>query len=178
MLTVTDVIYYQPQHEDGSMPEGLAPNQAFISEEAAAEWLYWLDEEGNEDIDIREYCNDDLADVELLDGNGNPLPKIESLTDGAIAGEICDYVLSDIGTGWEPGTAADLRIFKNEGETEDEYNDRLYTKALDLINEAIGHIEEDQEYDFTSYGGNPDTEWYDEAREIAIFAIIRWMRGD
>lgn len=172
MLTVTDVIYYQPQHADGSMPEGLASNQAFISEEAAADWLYWLDEEGNEDIEIREYCNDDLADVELLDGNGNPLPKIESLSEAAIAGVICDYILDDA------GSIDNLRAPKMDNETEDEYNDHLYGLALDLINETIGYIEEDQEYDFTSYGGNPDTEWYDEAREIAIFTVIRWMRGD
>ena len=172
MLTVTDVIYYQPQHEDGSMPEGLASNQAFISEQDAADWLYWLDEEGNEDIDLREYCNDDLADVELLDGNGNPLPKIESLSDAAIASMICDRIV------WDAGSIDNLRSLKQADETEDEYNDRLYGEALDLINETIGCIEEEQEYDFTSYGGNPETEWYDEAREIAIFAVIRWMRGD
>ena len=172
MLTVTDVIYYQPQHADGSMPEGLASNQAFVSEEAAADWLYWLDEEGNEDIDLREYCNDDLADVELLDGNGNPLPKIESLSDEAIASMICDNIV------WDAGSIDNLRNVKQDDETEDEYNDRLYGEALDLINETIGCIEEDQEYDFTSYGGNPDTEWYDEAREIALSTVIRWMRGD
>ena len=169
MLSMTDVIYYQPQHEDGSMPEGLASNQVFISEQDAVDWLSWLDEEGNEDIEIREYCNDDLADVEVLDAYGNPLRKIETFSDEEIAEMITDEVLL------YAGSIDNLHATRQSDETEDQFKDRVYGEAIDLINDAITVIEEDQEYDFTSFGGNPAFEWYDKALHLAVQTVMGWM---
>ena len=43
------------------------------------------------------------------------------------------------------------------------------------MNDAIVAIEESGDYDFSSCGGNPDIEWYDEARDEAVRHVIRWM---
>ena len=32
--------------------------------------------------------------------------------------------------------------------------------------------------DFSSFGGNPDVEWYDEARDQAIWTVMDWMLED
>jgi hypothetical protein len=173
MITINDYPYYQPQHENGDMPEGLFSFQAFRSEQEAIDWMEWhLDEEGNDDIDIREYCNDDIEGVTLIDYNGDIIPKIEDLSDEEIADMITDRILLDA------GSIDNLHATRQSDETEDQFKDRVYGEALDLINDTIACIEEDNEYDFSSYGGNPDVEWYDEARELALETVIGWMLED
>ena len=131
-----------------------------------------LDEEGNDDIDIREYCNDDIEGVTLIDYNGDIIPKIEDLSDEEIADMITDRILLDA------GSVDNLHAARQSDETEDQFKDRVYGEALDLINDTIACIEEDNEYDFSSYGGNPDVEWYDEARELALETVMGWMLED
>jgi hypothetical protein len=173
MITINDYPYYQPQHENGDMPEGLFSFQAFRSEQEAIDWMEWhLDEEGNDDIDIREYCNDDIEGVTLIDYNGDIIPKIEDLSDEEIADMITDRILLDA------GSIDNLHATRQSDETEDQFKDRVYGEALDLINDTIGCIEEDNEYDFSSFGGNPDVEWYDEAREDALWTVMNWMLED
>lgn len=173
MITINDYPYYQPQHENGDMPEGLFSFQAFRSEQEAIDWMEWhLDEEGNDDIDIREYCNDDIEGVTLIDYNGDIIPKIEDLSDEEIADMITDRILLDA------GSIDNLHATRQSDETEDQFKDRVYGEALDLINDTIACIEEDNEYDFSSYGGNSDVEWYDEARELALETVMGWMLED
>ena len=73
------------------------------------------------------------------------------------------------------GSIDSLVQVPQDGETKDQYADRLYGLALDEVNAAIASIEEQNEYDFSAYGGNPDTEWYDEARDEAVNTVMRWM---
>jgi hypothetical protein len=173
MITINDYPYFQPQHENGDMPEGLFSFQAFRSEQEAIDWMdAHLDEQGNDDIEIREYCNDDIEDVTLIDYNGDIIPKIEDLSDEEIADMITDRILIDA------GSIDNLHATRQSDETEDQFKDRVYGEALDLINDTIACIEEDNEYDFSSYGGNPDVEWFDEAREQALWTVMDWMLED
>ena len=66
---------------------------------------------------------------------------------------------------------------RDKEETFEAYSDRVYGRALDLVNETIGNVEEELEYDFSSFGGNPDTDWFDEAREGVMTVVMRWMFG-
>ena len=171
MLTINDYKYYQPQYEDGEMPEGLWSFQTFQSEQEAIDWAEkHLD--GDREIEIHEYCNDDIEDVTLIDSDGDIIPKIEDLSDEDIADLITDRILLDA------GSIDNLHATRQSDETEDQFKDRVYGEALDLINDAIGCIEEDNEFDFSSFGGNPDVEWYDEARDQAIWTVMDWMLED
>ena len=171
MITINDYKYYQPQYEDGEMPEGLWRLQAFQSEQEAIDWAEkHLD--GDREIEIPEYCNDDIEDVTLIDSDGDIIPKIEDLSDEDIADLITDRILLDA------GSIDNLHATRQSDETEDQFKDRVYGEALDLINDTIGCIEEDNEFDFSSFGGNPDVEWYDEARDQAIWTVMDWMLED
>ena len=172
-MTINDYKYYQPQHENGDMPKGLFSFQAFRDEQEAIDWMEWhLDEEGNDDIEIREYCNDDIEDVTLIDYNGDIIPKIEDLSDEEIADLITDEILLNA------GSIDNLHATRQSDETEDQFKDRVYGEALDLINDTIAEIEDANDFHFSSYGGNPDTEWYDEARELAMQTVMGWMLED
>ena len=171
MITINDYKYYQPQYEDGEMPEGLWSFQVFRSEQEAIDWAEkHLD--GDREIEIHEYCNDDIEDVTLIDSDGDIIPKIEDLSDEDIADMITDQILLDA------GSIDNLHATRQSDETEDQFKDRVYDEALDLVNDTIGFIEGDNEYDFSSYGGNPDVEWYDEAREDALWTVMNWMLED
>ena len=164
MVTINDYPYFQPQHPDGTMPEFLESNQAFQTEESAIDWLEEHATHEKPDFEIREYCNDDLDNVVLIDFDGNIIPKIEDLTDDQIEDLIVEEVQKN---------NPDLTVVPaQDGETQDAYNDRLYGEAHNLVMEAISEIEEANDYDFSSYGGNPDTEWYDEARHNAIIRVM------
>lgn len=166
MVTIIDYPYFQPQHPDGTMPEFLDSNVAFQSEQTAIDWLEEHASHEKPDFEIREYCNDDLADVVLIDANGDTILKIEDLTDEAIEDLIVEEVKKN---------NHGLKVHTNKGESKDAYNDRLYGEAQNLVMEAISEIEEANDYDFSSYGGNPDTEWYDEARHNAIITVMKWL---
>lgn len=172
MLTIIDYPYFQPDryYDDGinvdylGTPEGLFSFQAFRTEEECRQWL--INHDYNpDDFVIHEYCNDDIEDVTLIDEDGNVIPKIEDFTDDEIEDMLTDEVrLND-----------NLTVEHQDGETEDQYMDRVYGLALDKVNGAICAIEEANEYDFSFYGGNPDSEWYDEARDEAVKTVVRWM---
>ncbi|MBR2093218.1 MAG: hypothetical protein IJ904_04140 [Candidatus Methanomethylophilaceae archaeon] len=171
MLTATDFCYYQPRLADGSMAGLLEPNQAFPSEQKAIDWCdEHLDEE---DVDIKEFRNRDIPNVKIIDYDETPIRKIESFSSDEIETLLTETVLHDTCDGIEG-----LKMERDEGETEDAFKDRIYGKALDLVNEAVCTLEESLEYDFSSYGGNPDTEWYDEARDGAVLTVTKWMLGE
>lgn len=171
MLSIVDYPYFQPQYPDGTMPEGLFSFQVFKSEQEAIDWMEMhLDaDEKSETIEIREYANDDIEGVVMIDSSGNPTMKIEEVPTDGISNLICDEVLHNV------YSLNDLYTPKMENETQQAYEDRVYTKANDLVNQAIELIEEENDYDFSSYGGNPDVDWYDEARFDAVQTVLRWV---
>ena len=172
MLTIIDYPYFQPDRysddgtniEYGGIPEELFSFQAFRTEEECRQWL--INHGYNpDDFVIHEYCNDDIEDVTLIDEDGNVIPKIEDFSDDEIEDMLTDEVRFN----------DNLTVERQDGETEDQYMDRVYGLALDKVNDAICAIEEANEYDFSFYGGNPDTEWYDEARDEAVQQVMKWM---
>ena len=174
MITINDYKYYQPDrivNGELELPEGLWSFQAFRTEE---ECIQWLEDNGYnpDEWEIHEYCNDDIEEVTLIDSDGDIIPKIEDLSDEDIADLITDRILLDA------GSIDNLHATRQSDETEDQFKDRVYGEALDMINDAIGCIEEDNEFDFSSFGGNPDVEWYDEARELALETVMGWMLED
>ena len=176
MLTIIDYPYFQPDRysddgtniEYGGMPEELFSFQAFRTEEECRQWL--INHGYNpEEFVIHEYCNDDIEDVTLIDEDGDVIPKIEDFTDEEIEDMLTDEVM------FSAGSIDNLVQVPQDGETKDQYMDRLYGLAMDEVNAAISSIEEANEYDFSAYGGNPDTEWYDGARDEAVQQVMKWM---
>jgi hypothetical protein len=172
MLTINDYPYYQPVYKDadgnptGTMPQELFSFQAFRSEENCREWL-WQNGYDDEQFEICEYCNDDIDGVTIIDEYGDIIDKIEEVTDYEREQSIVDEL-----------TFVPHEGDRKEGEDEDAYNDRLYGIALDKVNHAIGSVETKNEYDFSSYGGNPDTEWYDEVRDDVVRMTVLRLRGE
>ncbi len=131
-----------------------------------------LDEDNCEKIEVREYCNDDIEGVTVIDHNGDILPKIEEMS----TEEITDYITDEILL--NEGSIDNMIATKQSDETYQEFEDRVYTEALDLVNSTIEEIEEANEFDFSAYGGNPEVDWYDEARDEAVQRVIAWMHGE
>ena len=176
MLTINDYKYFQPvQYFDdgtnvewGDVPNGMFSFQAFRTEEECRQWLINNNYEPG-DFDICEYCNDDIEDLTLIDADGDIIPKIETLSDDEITDVLTDEVLL------YAGSIDNLHQMRQSNETMDQFKDRVYGLALDEVNDAISSIEEANEFDFSSYGGNPDTEWYDAARDEAVRQVMGWM---
>lgn len=176
MLTTIDYTYFQPDRysddgtniEYGGMPEELFSFQAFRTKEECTGWLI-NHGYSPEDFVIHEYHNNDIEDVTLLDENGDVIPKIEEYSVEEITELLTDEVL------FSAGSIDNLVQVPQDGETKEQFMDRVYGLALDEVNSAITGIEEANEYDFSSYAGNPDVEWYDEARDEAVRQVMRWM---
>lgn len=178
MYTREHYIYYQPEYKDGTnsnnsgLPDGLWSFQAFLTPDICKKWL-----ESNgynpDDFVINEYQDDDIEEVTIIDcdndGGERILDRIEDLDDDEIADRIEDTVI------WNAGSIDNLHTCKQDDETQQEYEDRIYTWALDLIHDAISEIEENNDYNFQSYAGTPETEWYDEARGMVLDTILSYM---
>ena len=69
---------------------------------------------------------------------------------------------------------------KNLAKTYDpkSFEDRIYTWALEMVHDAISEIEENNDYNFQTYAGTQETEWYDEARDVAVQEILAMMTED
>lgn len=176
MLTTSDFKYYQPcgYSDDGTVieylgiPDGLFSFQAFRSEGECREWLKKNGYNPNEFVIVK-YSNDDIEDMILIDADGNAIPKIEEFSDDEIENLITDEVL------FETGSIDNLCIEKQDDETRDQFMDRVYNNALDKVTDAICTIEEYGDYDFSCYGGNPETEWYDGAQDNAVKVVMNWI---
>ena len=179
MLSKYYFTYYQPEwyHDDGTSidyggtPDELFSFQAFRTEEECRDWLINHDYNPG-DFVIHEYCDDEIEDVTLIDANGDVIPKIEALSDEEIEDLLTGQVLLTA------GSIDNLHATRQSDETEDQFKDRVYTEALDQVNAAIESIEKSGDYDFSSYCNNPDTEWYDEARDEAVRTVMNWMLED
>jgi hypothetical protein len=125
----------------------------------------------NGDFCIFEYQDDDIDDVTLIDQNGDIIPRIEEVPEDRIVNMLTDEVLFNAGT----GSLDNVVILKQDDETQQEYEDRVYQKALDAVNDEIVYIEENGKYNFQSYCGTPDVEWYDKARDWAVKDVMAWM---
>lgn len=175
MLTREHYVYYQPQFADGvtnseigGLPDGLWSFQAFLTKDICKKWLENNDY-NPDDFVINEYQDDDIEEVTIIDEYGENLDRIEDLTDDEIADRIEDTVI------WNAGSIENLYTCKQDDETQQEYEDRIYDWALELIGDAIGDIEANNDYNFQTYAGTPDTEWYDVAREMVLETILSYM---
>jgi len=176
MLSDKRFAYYQPEAyydngtdiDYGPIPEELFSFQAFPTREECEEWLRIHNYNPDEFV-IHEYHDDDIEDVALIGHNGDALVMIEDLEEDGLVNLIGDEVLLNA------GSMANLRTRKRDDETQQEYEDRLYTEALNYVNAAIVSIEESGEYNFQSYIGTPAVEWYDEARDWAVKDVMAWM---
>ena len=67
---------------------------------------------------------------------------------------------------------------KKEGETEQDYEDRIHTDAHDAIMWAVGHLENDAYCDFDGIDldAKDGVAWYDEVREDAISIVCDWFK--
>ena len=176
MLSDKKFTYYQPQayYDDGTcinygaLPEELSSFKAFPTKEECEEWLK---NNRYEPVDfcINEYHDDDIEEVTLIDRNGDVLMRIEELEEDGLVNLIGDEVL------FNAGSMDNLKTTRQDDETQQEYEDRIYTEALDYVNAAIVNIEESGEYNFQSYCGTPAVEWYDEARDWAVRDVLAWM---
>lgn len=176
MLSKDHYVYYQPQwyHDDGTnitygdVPDEMWDFQAFLIEDICKEWLKNHDYNPGDFI-INEYQDDDIEEVQIIDENGENLDRVEDLYDDELADHIEDTVI------WNAGSIDNLHTCKQDDETQQEYEDRIYGWALDLVNDAICEIEQNNDYNFQTYAGNPDADWYDEAREIVLRNILGYM---
>lgn len=179
MLTEKRFTYYQPEayFDDGTninygdTPEGLFSFEAFPTKGECEEWLR---DNGYEpgDFNIHEYHDDDIEEVKLIDRYGVTLLRIEELGEDGIVNLLGDEVL------FIAGSMDNLLAVRQDDETEDQFKDRVYTEATDHVNEAIVSIEESGEYNFQSYCGTPEVEWYDGARDWAVRDVMNWMMGE
>ena len=178
MISDKTFTYYQPEwyYDDGitilygGTPDELFSFQAFRTEDECREWLINHDYNPDKFV-IHEYHDDDIEEVTLIDKYGDVIPRIEEFEDDDIEDLITDIILG------YAGSMDNLEVLKQSNETWDEFKDRVYGDALDMVNDAISEIEESGDYNFQAYIGCPDVEWYDEAREGAVFQVMRWMLG-
>ena len=176
MISKEHYTYYQPEWykddntniEYGGVPNGLYSFDAFRSEDECEEWLINHGYEPG-DFVIHQYCNDDIEEVRIIDSDGDTVLRIEEFDTDEIAEFIEDQVI------WNAGSTDNLKTCKQDDETQQEYEDRIYQWALDLVNDAIADVEDENDYNFQSYCGTPDTEWYDEARDITVRRILQYM---
>lgn len=178
MYTRDHYVYYQPQYkvpvDDEPLPNGLWSFQAFLTPDTCKKWLLsWG--YNPDDFTIEEYQDDDIEEVTIIDydndGGERILDRIEDLTDDEITDRIIDTVL------WHHG-ADNLRVHRGDDESEQDFEDRIYTWALEMVHDAISEIEENNDYNFQTYAGTQGTEWYDEARDVAVQEILAMMTED
>jgi len=179
MLSDKRFTYYQPQayYDDGTninygaTPEELASFEAFPTREECEAWLK-NNNYNPGDFCINEYEDDDIEEVTLIDRNSDVIPRIEELEEDGLVNLIGDEVL------FNAGSMDNLRTMRQDDETRQEYKDRVYEEALDYVNDAIVSLEESGDYNFQSYCGTPDVEWYDKARDWAVKDVMAWMTED
>lgn len=67
---------------------------------------------------------------------------------------------------------------KGENESQQEYEDRIYTDAHSAVMDAVARAEEDEYNDFEGLDldANDGVAWYDEVREDAIRIVCGWFK--
>jgi hypothetical protein len=172
--------YYQPKWykddgtniEYGGLPDELYSFQVFKTREGACNWLIQHGYDPD-NFNIAEYHNDDIEEPTFIDEYGDKYEKIEDVDDDTLLDLIVDRVVLDA------GGVDNLPLTRQNQETDQEREDRLYTEAHSAVMNAIGSIENDDEFDFSAYWDcNSDGEaWYDSVREDAIRKVLGLMTG-
>ena len=107
--------------------------------------------------------------------------QISKLTAHKIAGVIVWNVIQ------AAGGQENLQKSRQDDETRDEYLDRLYGDALDLVNDAIVEMEKGDKYSFFGYDksemmtsgvNHGEPMWFDEARDEAVSRVVLIMEGN
>ena len=164
--------YYQPEYKvpvaGETLPDGLSSFEAFRSYDEAVIWLRKHDY-NPDDFNIKEYKDNDIEVVVLLDGLGEVIPRVEDLSEYFMADRILDNILAE-----HPDDNELIRK-PEDGEDRTVFLDRVYGEAMELISGSIIQIEKEENYNFQLYCGNPDEEWYDEPREIAVNVLMHIM---
>lgn len=176
MLSDKKFVCYQPiayfddgtNIEWGDIPEELYSFQAFRTREECEEWL---EDNGYNpgDFAIREYHGDDIEECTLIDADGDVIPRIEELDDTETEDLItCEVLLF-------AGSIDNMQACRQSDETEDQFMDRVYGEAHQMVSNAIVSLEESNDFNFQAYDGCPETDWYDEARDGAVRTVMDWM---
>lgn len=175
--------YYQPvaykddgtNIEYGSVPEEMWDFQVFKTHEDAYNWLVQHDYEPD-DWSIIEYHNDDIEGITFIDEYGDEYEKIEDVDDDTLLDMIIDEVVLSA------GSVDNLLLTRQDGESDQDWEDRLYTEAHSAVMDAIVSIEEQDEYDFSTFWecseGCDGVAWYDSVREDAIRKVLGLMTGE
>ena len=164
--------YYQPEYKvpvaGETLPDGLSSFEAFRSYDEAVIWLRKHDY-NPDDFNIKEYKDNDIEEVTLLDEEGCVIPRIENIGDYDLADIIVVRVIQ------VHGGEENLRYEPQKGEDRDIFLDRVYGDAMEFISDECVEMEKEGNYNFQLFCGNPDEEWYDEAREIAVYDLMHIM---
>lgn len=173
--------YYQPEWykddgtniEYGGLPDELFSFQVFKTYEDAYNWLIQHDYEPD-DFHIAEYHDDEIEEPTFIDEYGDEYEKIEDVSDDDLLDLIVDQVVMDA------GSVDNLLLTRQDWETDQEWEDRLYTEAHSAVMDAIVSIEEDNEFDFSAYWDcySDGEAWYDSVREDVIRKVLGLMTGE
>lgn len=173
--------YYQPEWykddgtniEYGGLPDELYSWQVFKTHEDAYNWLIQHDYEP-ENFNIAEYHDGDIEGLTFIDEYGDEYEKIVDFELDDLFDLIVDRVVLDA------GSVDNLLLTRQDWETDQEWEDRLYTEAHDAVMNAVQGIEDDDEYDFSEFWDcNSDSvAWYDSVREDVIRKVLGLMTGE
>ena len=164
--------YYQPE-KNGELPEELWSFQVFKTHEDAFNWLIQHDYDADE-WDIVEYHGDDIEEPTFIDEYGDQYEKIEDVPDDDLEQLILDEIVLTAGS-------VDNLIGSNirqSNETEQEWEDRLWTVAHSEVMDAIDSIENYNEFDFSAYWDDGGEAWYDRVREETIRRVCNLITGE
>lgn len=170
--------YYQPElyFDDGTnigwnLPEELYSFQVFKTYEDAYNWLIQHDY-NPDDAHISEYHDDDIEEPTFINEYGDEYEKIEDIPDDELEEIIIDEIVTSA------GSVDNLLIVRQDGETDQEWEDRLWETAHDEVMNAIANIEDADEFDFSAYWDEGDVAWYDSVREDVIRRVCNIITGE
>ena len=67
---------------------------------------------------------------------------------------------------------------KRDGESEEEYESRIYSDAHNAVMDAIGRIERSEDYDMSAFNEDGEEKWYDCVRDNAVRMVCGWFKGE
>lgn len=161
--------YYQPE-KNGELPEELWSFQVFKTYQECFDWLIQHDYDADE-WNIVEYHGDDIEEPTFIDEYGAEYPRIEDEED------LEDLIIDEVV--FLNGSVDNLigEHIRQSGESDQEWQDRLWESAHTEVMSAIESIENSDEYNFSAYWDEGDVAWYDRVRETAIRRVCDIITG-